>query len=100
MAEKTDPILIEIGNYVVKMGFVDKVTGDERNPGDVIELTEERAAEIAAAKPGLIAKIKLSEGEEPPAEGDEPPAEGDEPAEPPAEKAPKSKAGKGARAAK
>lgn len=54
-AKKKVPV--EIGNYVVKKGFIDRYTQEEHEPGDILALSEERAAEIEAAHSGLIAKV-------------------------------------------
>ena len=44
--------------YEVKVGYIDKDTRADRNPGDVVRLTEARASEINAKVKGAVVVFK------------------------------------------
>lgn len=43
--------------YAVLKGFIDKVSKDDLDPGDVVELEPARAAEINNKIPGAVAEL-------------------------------------------
>ena len=43
--------------YEVKVGYIDKDTRADRNPGDVVRLTEARASEINAKVKGAVVEV-------------------------------------------
>lgn len=47
----------QTNTYEVKVGYIDKYTKAERNPGDVVRLTEARASEINDKVKGAVAEI-------------------------------------------
>lgn len=44
--------------YEVKVGYIDKDTKAERNPGDVVRLTEARASEINGKVKGAVVEVE------------------------------------------
>lgn len=44
--------------YKIKSFFTDVKTGEERNPGDLVEFSQERVKEIQAVDPKLIELVK------------------------------------------
>lgn len=54
-----------IKTYEVKVGYIDKDTRADRNPGDVVRLTEARASEINAKVKGAVVEIEKEVAKEP-----------------------------------
>jgi hypothetical protein len=56
--------------YEVKVGYIDKDTRADRNPGDVVRLTEARASEINAKVKGAVVEVKEESPKEAAKEGE------------------------------
>ena len=56
--------------YEVKVGYIDKETRADRNPGDVVRLTEARASEINAKVKGAVVEVKEESPKEAAKEGE------------------------------